>query len=120
MKTIFYKIFAIMAIFFLHMCTSLNTTSINRRISMSPIEDIDRSSDDMANLMSVVVKLNELKKIENMRSSYLHSAFDKRTRYATDYTLSDVEKKKIDQAAITAFKKLKKYYVVASRSRFGR
>jgi len=109
-----------MAIFFVHMFTPLKTTSINSRINMTPIEDIDRGSDDMANLMSVVVKLNELKKIENMRSSFLHPTFDKRTRYATDYTLSDMEKKKIDQAAITAFKKLKKYYVVASRSRFGR
>lgn len=44
----------------------------------------------------------------------------KRSRYSKDYTLSEEEKKKIDQAAESAFRKLKKFYIVASRSRYGK
>lgn len=44
----------------------------------------------------------------------------KRSRYSKDYTLSEEEKRKIDQAAENAFRKLKKFYIVASRSRFGK
>lgn len=37
-----------------------------------------------------------------------------------DYALSTEERRKIDQASEIAFRKLKKFYVIASRSRFGR
>jgi len=116
---------AILFFLILHVFTAVNLTSINARIDI-PIENIDTADDDLVNLMSVLVKLNKLKKMEEERQSLIKYAqssttkLNKRSRFITDYTLSEDEKKRIDQAAITAFKKLKKFYVVASRSRFGR
>ena len=127
MFTILLSILTIQTIF----VSSFKLDSVHSNVNQMKKTDMKITNTDNI-LIDAIKKYNRLSEYEERNheneDSYLNylnnmefkSEMNKRSRYSDDYTLSEEEKKKIDKAAESAFKKLKKFYIVASRSRFGK